>query len=510
MTPELVLRSAKDEAKVKQTPDAMDGVDFGEDAMDEDDVAWDGRPKVISPSTKKETHPNGRVPKRRTVQWTRPRMMEKVLLSLQYECLRAGIELPWQKVANRVCPGTSKDALLQRLVKVRSRMIAEGHLVPPPLHKRPAMEDRKLRGFIRDPTKDNPYAIRAVGWAERINDRKESLTIPGVYWGAGNYRKHDKSFQSHRKRAEENGHAGGASKAATKAKKPKSGVKKRASSGRALASSKDDYEPAASLRKKSRASRHVQSVDYTSDEASKLESGGESDASEYFEELPSKKRKGPGGRYITPAANLLVKLKLSSGLLRKFPPGESKAPGLMGIVKLKLSSELLRRFQAAESRATGLSQLVEDDHDGSNVGQYPGKDNDQEMMGMVGGEFGDAGEAGTIDRAVPNVGEFDIQSEGLSNPEDPLKDFVPEDPDFSSNGFNDVIDELIANYQSNADELRVDSGNTVPMNLSQDQAEDVTATTPHTSILDSDDVQIEWNKFINGMSDSDDVNQQSQ
>ncbi|PQE09832.1 hypothetical protein CJF30_00010315 [Rutstroemia sp. NJR-2017a BBW] len=461
--------------------DAMDGVDFGEDAMDEDDVAWDGRPKVISPSTKKETHPNGRVPKRRTVQWTRPRMMEKVLLSLQYECLRAGIELPWQKVANRVCPGTSKDALLQRLVKVRSRMIAEGHLVPPPLHKRPATGDRKLRGFIRDPTKDNPYAIRAVGWAERINDRKESLTIPGVYWGAGNYRKHDKSFQSHRKRAEENGHAGGASKAATKAKKPKSGVKKRASSGRALASSKDDYEPTASLRKKSRASRHVQSVDYTSDEASKLESGGESDASEYFEESPSKKRKGPGGRYITPAANLLV--------------------------KLKLSSELLRRFQAAESRATRLSQLVEDDHDGSNVGQYPGKDNDQEMMGMVGGEFGDPGEAGTIDRAVPNVGEFDIQSEGLSNPEDPLKDFVPEDPEFSSNGFNDVIDDLIANYQSNADELGVDSGNTVPMNLSQDQAEDVTATTPHTSTLDSDNVQIKWSEFINGMSDSDDVNQ---
>ncbi|PQE24836.1 hypothetical protein CJF31_00008096 [Rutstroemia sp. NJR-2017a BVV2] len=413
-----------------------------------------------------------------------PRMTEKVLLCLQYECLRAGIELPWKKVATRVCPGTSDIAVLQRLVKVRSRMLTEGHLVPPPLHKRPAKGDRKLRGYIRDETKDNPRAVRAVGWGELIDDRDESLTIPGVYWGSGNYRKYVKNFQCRRKTVVKNRRAGGASKAATKAKKPKSGVKKRASSGRALASSEDDYEPTATLRKKSRASRRVQSVDYTSGEAIKSESGCESDAGDYFEQSPSKKRKGPGGRCITPAANLPVKLKLSSELLRKFPPGES--------------------------RAMGLSQLVEDDHDGSNGWQYPGRDDGQEMMGMMGGGFGDLGEAGTMNRAVPNVGEFDIQSEGLPNYEDPFKDFVPEDPDFSNGEFAGSFDELIADYELNVDELEVDSGNIVPMNLSQDQAEDFTATTPNTSTLDFDTVLIDWNELTNGMSSSDDGNQLSQ
>ncbi|KAK7998483.1 hypothetical protein PG991_014962 [Apiospora marii] len=114
-------------------------------------------------------------------------MHEKLLLNLFYECNKADIELPWDRIAHRVDPGTTGEAVVQALTRLRQTCLAEGHLVPPELNTK----DPWTRGLTRVypdsfDEKDILYC-RPVGWYEEVEHPKEKnptaerLTFNGTH-----------------------------------------------------------------------------------------------------------------------------------------------------------------------------------------------------------------------------------------------------------------------------------------------------------------------------------------
>lgn len=59
----------------------------------------------------------------------------KLLLGMQYECNVAGIVIPWENIGRLMGPHISGSAVIQHLAKTRSRMVAKGLSVPPPLRR---------------------------------------------------------------------------------------------------------------------------------------------------------------------------------------------------------------------------------------------------------------------------------------------------------------------------------------------------------------------------------------
>ncbi|CZT11749.1 uncharacterized protein RAG0_15812 [Rhynchosporium agropyri] len=133
--------------------------------------------------------PNGRQIGRQLVLWHRPRMIEKLILHVQYECHKAGVQIPWDHVVHRLQPGSSGPSALQMMNKLRDVLVTEGHMIPPVLGKRTAPVDPTLRGYKRDLTSDIPTTTKAVRWTDECPDLKESLVVPGLIRGSGKYRK---------------------------------------------------------------------------------------------------------------------------------------------------------------------------------------------------------------------------------------------------------------------------------------------------------------------------------
>jgi len=89
------------------------------------------------------------------------------------------------------------NAMKQQFAKWRDQLVAEGHMVPPPLTANPSQRkkggDRKVRGFVRDMTGTNPTATKQLLWTEPWTHRKKSMDIPGVVRGSGNYMRQKRS-----------------------------------------------------------------------------------------------------------------------------------------------------------------------------------------------------------------------------------------------------------------------------------------------------------------------------
>ena len=105
-------------------------------------------------------------------------MAEKVLLHLQYECMRHKIDLPWDAIAHRVHPGSTGAAIGQHLARLRRELIAEGHLVPPLPHKpsNGVPLDPMVRGFMRaDLDGPDRETTRPVMFDEYVEDAKFNL-----------------------------------------------------------------------------------------------------------------------------------------------------------------------------------------------------------------------------------------------------------------------------------------------------------------------------------------------
>ncbi|KAG4428786.1 hypothetical protein IFR05_015735 [Cadophora sp. M221] len=139
------------------------------------------------------TDPNGRQVGRKLVLWHRPRMMEKLILHMQYECHKQGLQVPWDSIVHRLNPGSSGPSATQMLNKLRDVLITEGHMIPPVLGKAGSAQDPTLRGYTRDMSSNIPTATMAVRWTDDITDRKENLVVPGLIRGSGKYRKVPKS-----------------------------------------------------------------------------------------------------------------------------------------------------------------------------------------------------------------------------------------------------------------------------------------------------------------------------
>lgn len=114
-------------------------------------------------------------------------MYEKLFLNMVYECGKANIELPWDRVAHRLEPGTSKDAILQAVERLRQTCLAEGHMIPPEI----GTKDPWTRGFtrVKPDSFDENYTLhcRPVGWYEEVDHPKEKnpsaerLTFNGTH-----------------------------------------------------------------------------------------------------------------------------------------------------------------------------------------------------------------------------------------------------------------------------------------------------------------------------------------
>ncbi|CZR53698.1 uncharacterized protein PAC_03578 [Phialocephala subalpina] len=131
---------------------------------------------------------NGRYMGRHLVNWHRPRMMEKLLLCIQYECHRDGLLIPWDKIVHRLNPGSSGPSACQMLCKLREVLISEGHFIPPSLGKQVMKIDPLVRGYTRDLDKAEPWAAKIVYWTDEVDHPTESRTDTNIIRGSGKYR----------------------------------------------------------------------------------------------------------------------------------------------------------------------------------------------------------------------------------------------------------------------------------------------------------------------------------
>ncbi|KAL9126130.1 MAG: hypothetical protein Q9217_004774 [Psora testacea] len=90
--------------------------------------------------------------KRHLVRWSDD-LDVQLLLTIQSECNAAGIAIPWDAIGNTLGIGATGGAIIQHLAKTRSRRVAAGLQVPPPL--------RRGGGISRVPT-GSSSRVRAV------------------------------------------------------------------------------------------------------------------------------------------------------------------------------------------------------------------------------------------------------------------------------------------------------------------------------------------------------------
>ncbi|KAJ6783728.1 hypothetical protein PWT90_05478 [Aphanocladium album] len=128
--------------------------------------------------TEEQKRNNGRVVGRSLIMWSRPRMAEKLLLHLHYECTRHRVNIPWDSIAHRLHPGSSGAAVVQHLNRVRKELIREGHLVPPVCQKPSSNSsvDPAVRGYVRlHPDGEDKETTRAVRFDEKYDDLRFNL-----------------------------------------------------------------------------------------------------------------------------------------------------------------------------------------------------------------------------------------------------------------------------------------------------------------------------------------------
>ncbi|PMD15519.1 hypothetical protein NA56DRAFT_709646 [Hyaloscypha hepaticicola] len=97
-----------------------------------------------------------------------PRMMEKLLLFLDYECHMQQVQIPWDDIVHRLQPGSSGPCATQMLMKMRERLVVEGHMVPPEKTKLRIKPNPKVRGFVRKDPDGDPGVVRVVAWNEPL------------------------------------------------------------------------------------------------------------------------------------------------------------------------------------------------------------------------------------------------------------------------------------------------------------------------------------------------------
>ncbi|KAF4971390.1 hypothetical protein FZEAL_9872 [Fusarium zealandicum] len=122
--------------------------------------------------TPEQRSANGRQKGRQLIPWKRPRMADKLLQNILYECAQAKIDLPWDHIAHRLSPGSSGKAITQFLERNRQDLIAEGHIVPPTNNSH---ADKTIRGFVRADFEGDLTTTRPVPFKEATEHREQNL-----------------------------------------------------------------------------------------------------------------------------------------------------------------------------------------------------------------------------------------------------------------------------------------------------------------------------------------------
>ncbi|KAI6296637.1 hypothetical protein MCOR34_009450 [Pyricularia oryzae] len=174
-------RGRKDNSRSRQVLDSPPSSNSPSPELPEQEQDYEKWNYTPIPPHGAQKSANGRNEGRSLIMWGRPRMIEKVMMHLQYECSRHKIELPWDAIAHRLHPGSTGGAVVQHLGRLRSQLIVEGHLVPPPMQKpgSRAQVDPWVRGYVRKDqdakvcfkTGNEAFETRAVRFDEKLDDR---------------------------------------------------------------------------------------------------------------------------------------------------------------------------------------------------------------------------------------------------------------------------------------------------------------------------------------------------
>ncbi|ROW06427.1 hypothetical protein VMCG_04420 [Cytospora schulzeri] len=108
--------------------------------------------------------------------WNHPRMAQRLLLDIQYECARNNLDIRWDRIAHRMSPGSSSGDLHHYLRRMRQQLIAEGHVIPPQVGLggcRAANNGLDARGFVRN-----------------VEDRADLTTTGPVGWNDFHHCRH--------------------------------------------------------------------------------------------------------------------------------------------------------------------------------------------------------------------------------------------------------------------------------------------------------------------------------
>ncbi|KAB5585964.1 hypothetical protein GE09DRAFT_1234777 [Coniochaeta sp. 2T2.1] len=133
-----------------------------------DEISWSWTHERPTPE---EVAEHIRTKGRNLVPWQRPRMAEKLLLCIEYECSRQGIAIPWDDIAHRFHPGSTGAGMGQHFVRIRNIMAAEGHMVPPklPTRRDRGQVDSTIRGYIRrGVNEDGILLLRPIKYTEPL------------------------------------------------------------------------------------------------------------------------------------------------------------------------------------------------------------------------------------------------------------------------------------------------------------------------------------------------------
>ncbi|KAF9877733.1 hypothetical protein CkaCkLH20_04868 [Colletotrichum karsti] len=95
--------------------------------------------------------------------WKEHRLLERLLVSIDFEARSEGLELPWAKIAHHLNPGSGPQAVQQFLDRTYNSLLDEGHVVPPPYRKYQSFPP-KIRGYARDDTVEG--GVRPVPYWE--------------------------------------------------------------------------------------------------------------------------------------------------------------------------------------------------------------------------------------------------------------------------------------------------------------------------------------------------------
>ncbi|KAI9744223.1 MAG: hypothetical protein M1818_002375 [Claussenomyces sp. TS43310] len=122
-------------------------------------------------SSSKSIPNNGRFKGRKLIRWS-PFHDQALLLCIQYECYEHKIDLPWQKIADRLAGerNSTDMSIIQHINKLRGMMLDQGRFVTPLMGRKDQTSNDNARGVIKvGVDQEGRPVYRDVAWGEDLS-----------------------------------------------------------------------------------------------------------------------------------------------------------------------------------------------------------------------------------------------------------------------------------------------------------------------------------------------------